>query len=136
MAQVSKARKEAGMKEIREPAVAGSWSILDSPIPSPGISKDISKMPRREKIEGEIVALVSPHAGYVYSGQVAAYAYKLIEGKSFDTVVVVAPSHYVHFKGVSRSGIGEDTGPLSGWFPSIRNSPEDDGEMKGDSVSS
>jgi len=44
-------------------------------------------MPRGKKVEGEIVALVSPHAGYAYSGQVAASAYKLIEGKSFDTVV-------------------------------------------------
>ena len=46
-----------------------------------------------------MVALVSPHAGYIYSGQVAAHAYKLIEGKSFDAVVVVAPSHYAWVQG-------------------------------------
>ena len=43
-------------------------------------------------MEGEIVALVSPHAGYMYSGQVAAYAYKLMEGIVFDSVVVVVPA--------------------------------------------
>ena len=57
--------------------------------------------------------MVSPHAGYVYSGQVAADAYKLIEGKSFDTVVVVAPSHYVGLKVSSlwdRGGIPDPFG--------------------------
>ena len=52
-------------------------------------------------MEGEIVALVSPHAGYMYSGQVAAYAYKLIEGKNFDSVVVIAAT-LGSFKGVSH----------------------------------
>ena len=67
---------------------------------------------KKEKIEGEIVALVSPHAGYMYSGQVAAYAYKLIEGKNFDSVVVIAPSHRVLFKGASIYDRGGYQTPL------------------------
>lgn len=43
------------------------------------------------------VAIISPHAGYEYSGQVAAYSYALIKGKKFDRVVVIAPSHYEAF---------------------------------------
>jgi hypothetical protein len=42
-----------------------------------------------------------PHAGYPYSGRTAAKAYKLLEGESYDTVVVVSPSHRVFFKGSS-----------------------------------
>ena len=111
MAQVSKSGKEAGMKEIREPAVAGSWYPGNPDL----LSRDIKgylENARMEKIEGEIVGLVSPHAGYVYSGQVAAHAYKLLEGKSFDTVVVVAPSHYVGFKGFSLWDRGGYRTPL------------------------
>ena len=44
-------------------------------------------------------ALVSPHAGYAYSGPVAAVAYKQLEGTDFRTVVVMAPSHTAHFAG-------------------------------------
>ncbi len=41
-----------------------------------------------------VVALVAPHAGYPYSGPVAAYSYALLKGRKFDRVVVIAPSHY------------------------------------------
>ena len=44
-----------------------------------------------------VVALVAPHAGYIYSGPVAAYSYALLKGRKFDRVVVVAPSHYEAF---------------------------------------
>ena len=44
-----------------------------------------------------VVALVAPHAGYQYAGQVAAYSYALLKGKKFDRVVVIAPSHYEAF---------------------------------------
>jgi hypothetical protein len=111
MAQISRGGKELEMKEIREPAVAGSWY--------PGIpeilSKDIKgylENAKKEKVEGEIVALVSPHAGYEYSGLVAAHAYKLIEGKNFNAVVVVAPSHRALFKGASIYDRGGFRTPL------------------------
>lgn len=54
-----------------------------------------------EEIEGEIMGLISPHAGYVYSGQVAAHGYKLLEGLNFDTVIILGPSHYVPFEGAA-----------------------------------
>ena len=41
------------------------------------------------------------HAGYIYSGQIAAYAYKAIEGKNYHTVIVISPSHREYFKGIS-----------------------------------
>jgi AmmeMemoRadiSam system protein B len=64
----------------------------------------------KTRIGGRIVALISPHAGYRYSGQVAAYAYKLLEGMEFDDVVVIAPSHRVYFVGASiYDGEGYET---------------------------
>jgi AmmeMemoRadiSam system protein B/AmmeMemoRadiSam system protein A len=111
IAQTSGRGKEAGMKEIREPAVAGAF-YPDNP---DVLSRDVKRYlenAKKEKLEGEIVALISPHAGYMYSGQVAAYAYKLIEGKTFDSVVVVAPSHRALFKGASVYDRGGFRTPL------------------------
>jgi len=53
------------------------------------------------KIPGNLIALISPHAGYIYSGQVAAYAYCQLEGEDFDTIILLGPSHYVPVKGAS-----------------------------------
>jgi AmmeMemoRadiSam system protein B len=49
----------------------------------------------------KIFGLISPHAGYIYSGLTAAYGYSLLEKNEFDKVVVISPSHYDFFKGVS-----------------------------------
>lgn len=49
----------------------------------------------------EIFAIIAPHAGYEYSGQVAAYAYKLVQGKDYESVVILSPSHRYAFEGCS-----------------------------------
>ncbi len=48
-------------------------------------------------IKEPVLALVSPHAGYVYSGGVAAHSYALLKGRKFDRVVVISPSHVEAF---------------------------------------
>jgi MEMO1 family protein len=45
--------------------------------------------------------LIAPHAGLMYSGPVAAHAYRLLRGRRFDVAVLVGPSHFVSFDGVS-----------------------------------
>ena len=45
----------------------------------------------------EPVALVVPHAGYIYSGGVAAHSYAVVKGRKISRVVVIAPSHYEPF---------------------------------------
>jgi AmmeMemoRadiSam system protein B len=47
--------------------------------------------------DDELIALISPHAGYAYSGQTAAYAYRQLTPRQFDTVVLMGPSHYDDF---------------------------------------
>ena len=49
----------------------------------------------------ELVALVAPHAGLMYSGPVAAYAYHQVLGRAVGLVVLVGPSHFLGFEGVS-----------------------------------
>ena len=108
-----RAREEgkAMREEVRKPAVAGSFY--------PGDSKTLSRQVRellsqaaKEEVAGEIVGLVSPHAGYMYSGLVAAHAFKTVEGMKFDAVVVVAPSHRVRFQGASVYDRGGYETPL------------------------
>ncbi len=111
MAQTSKGGKEIKMEEIREPAVAGSWYSDNPEILSRELKGYLDNAIKGE-IQGKIIALVSPHAGYQYSGGVAAHAYKLIEGKTFDAVVVVAPSHRALFKGASLYDRGGFRTPL------------------------
>jgi AmmeMemoRadiSam system protein B len=44
-------------------------------------------------VPGELLGLISPHAGYAYSGQTAAYAYYQLQGRDVSTVVLLGPSH-------------------------------------------
>jgi len=87
-------------RHIRESVIAGSWYPGD-----PGkLTKDIEDYLQRvpiQKLDGELVALIVPHAGYMYSGQVAAYSYKLLQDQHYDLAVIVAPSHRAYFRGAS-----------------------------------
>jgi AmmeMemoRadiSam system protein B/AmmeMemoRadiSam system protein A len=85
----------------RKPIVAGMFYDQDGD----RLSKQIDEFLRNVKIEdlpaGKILALIAPHAGYVYSGQVAAHAYRLVQGKDYETVVIIGPSHRYGFRGCS-----------------------------------
>ncbi len=48
-------------------------------------------------VQGQLWAIISPHAGYPYSGAVAAQAYALVKGQRYRRVVVISPSHYESF---------------------------------------
>jgi AmmeMemoRadiSam system protein B len=50
---------------------------------------------------GKLIALIVPHAGYQFSGATAAHAYRLLSEHSFDTAVIVSPSHRIYFEHVS-----------------------------------
>ena len=96
-------------EEVRRPAVAGTFYPADPKILSRQVREFLARAPK-EAVPGEIIALVSPHAGYVYSGQVAAYAFTLVAGMKFEAVVMVAPSHRAYFQGASiYNGDGYET---------------------------
>lgn len=97
--------------EVRRPVVAGTFypgsaSVLRTEID--GFLSNVEKSP----VDGNIVALIVPHAGYVYSGQVAAYAYKQIEDMKFDTVVMIGVSHRMPFRGAAIYKSGAYETPL------------------------
>lgn len=52
-------------------------------------------------VSGQVLGLVVPHAGYAYSGRVAASGYRLVRGLEVDTVVIIGPSHHYGFDGCS-----------------------------------
>ena len=52
-------------------------------------------------VEGDVLALICPHAGIVYSGEVAAHGFKAIKNKEIDTVVVVGFSHSKDYQGTA-----------------------------------
>ncbi len=99
------------MKEgVRKSILAGTWYPGNPDVLRRDVENFLAKA--SVKPEGQIVGLIAPHAGYVYSGGVAAHAYKLIRGEVFDSVIVVAPSHRAHFRGASVYDRGAYETPL------------------------
>ena len=99
------------MSIVREPAVAGMFY--------PGDSKELKKTVKTylddadtASIDGDIFGIISPHAGYVYSGQVAAHGFKAVQRMNYDTVIIIAPSHRVYFDGVALWDRGGFKTPL------------------------
>lgn len=95
----------------RKPAVAGSFYPSN-----PGkLSADIDgylKNAAGSAIEGELFGIIVPHAGYVYSGPVAAYSYDLLKGLDVRVAVVLAPCHRARFDGASVIPSGLYSTPL------------------------
>lgn len=104
---------------VRKPAVAGQFYPSDSDELSTKIDECYSHplgpggMPPAPKSDSNVVAVVSPHAGYDYSGPVAAHSYLHVSSlPDPDLIVVVAPNHYGIGSGVSTFQTGEWETPL------------------------
>ncbi|MCE5252194.1 AmmeMemoRadiSam system protein B [bacterium] len=78
--------------DIRPSALAGTWYEAEPKELQATISHYLENAKVSQGL-GRIVGIIVPHAGYRYSGPVAAYAYRQIKGKSYDTIVVIAPNH-------------------------------------------
>ncbi len=63
-------------------------------------------------IKDPIRAIMVPHAGYVFSGPVAAYAYKELEGRDISTVILIGNSHHHYFNGIAVYAKGAFETPL------------------------
>ena len=86
--------------KIRHQQVAGYFY----PAEKDKLEKDIAlllQVAKAEKSFDKIFGIVSPHAGYVYSGKTAAYAYNLLKNKNYKTVIIISPSHSEYFPGIS-----------------------------------
>ncbi|MCC6904881.1 MAG: AmmeMemoRadiSam system protein B [Anaerolineae bacterium] len=78
--------------DVRPSPIAGMWYPGNPIRLRESVSRllDASKAP---PVSGEIIGLIAPHAGHVYSGPVAAGAFSIVQGMAFDRVVVVCPLH-------------------------------------------
>jgi hypothetical protein len=95
---------------IRPAAVAGSWypgtrGALEQEVDTLLAAAAVPPLPN-------VVALIAPHAGMMFSGGVAAHAYRSVAGQPIDVVVLVGPSHYVAFDGVAIHDRGGFETPL------------------------
>lgn len=91
-------------KQIREPAVAG----LFYPADRLSCDDEVTSLLAANNVDSETgkpKALIVPHAGYVYSGAVAARAYNKIKpfAQKIKRVVVLGPSHRVPLSGLAVS---------------------------------
>ena len=95
---------------VRKAAVAGTWYPGSAPALAATVDRHLAAATR--EVEGDLVALIAPHAGLMYSGPVAAHAYRLLRGRTFEVAVLVGPSHFVAFEGVSIWTAGGFETPL------------------------
>ncbi len=89
-------RKEPPKPKIRPPGVAGGFYPADAKALEEEIDRLLAQAHVPE-VRAPVIALISPHAGYMFSGGVAAHGYALIKGRDIKRVVVIAPSHFEAF---------------------------------------
>jgi hypothetical protein len=98
-------------ENIKEPSVAGTFYPADKKELQVSIDSFFSKAKKIPR-EGNIIALISPHAGYRYSGQVAAYGYRHIQDRDIRKIILIGQSHHENFKGASVYTTGFFKTPL------------------------
>jgi AmmeMemoRadiSam system protein B/AmmeMemoRadiSam system protein A len=86
----------AELDKLRPAGVAGSFYPAD-PGALTAMMDGMLAQAAPPAIHGPIFAVVAPHAGYPYSGPVAAYTYAALKGRHYARVVVIAPSHFEAF---------------------------------------
>ena len=79
--------------DVRPSPLAGRWYDADPDLLARKVDQymDSAQLP---ELEGEIVAIIAPHAGHTYSGPVAGYAFAAIRGRTPDLVAVIGPMHH------------------------------------------
>lgn len=87
-----------GAATVKEPAVAGSFYPADRKKLEDEVDGYLAQGGSPGG-EGRLLALVAPHAGYMYSGHVAGYSYAKLKGQDIRTVILIGPSHHAAVSG-------------------------------------
>lgn len=109
--------REFGINMINYQSVAGSFMPY-SEREQDDMVNDFLLNAEDVSIPGTIKAIIVPHAGYIYSGIVAADGYKLLQEKNFESVILVGPSHRENFPGILEEIIDHS---VEVQLPFIRN---------------
>jgi len=96
---------------VRRTSVAGTW-YSDKPARLIAHLDGYLERARVDDPAGRLRAIVAPHAGLMYSGPVAAFAYNVARRHQHSAIVLVGPSHFISFRGVSIWPDGEWETPL------------------------
>jgi AmmeMemoRadiSam system protein B len=80
---------------VRPSAIAGAWYEADPQALARAVDAylDQASLP---DLPGEVIALIAPHAGHIYSGPVAGYAFAAARGLTPDLIAVVSPMHHLY----------------------------------------
>jgi len=110
------------MKQLTIALLIGAWALAAGAVSAQGLRKavragqfydgnaaDLSARidaflgaaPPPGAAADRIRAIIVPHAGYIYSGKTAARAYRQVQGRDIETVVIIGPSHHIGFEGCS-----------------------------------
>jgi MEMO1 family protein len=81
-----------GSATIRESIIAGTWYPGSAPALRQSVEGYLARVSPAQAT-GRVVALVSPHAGYAYSGPTAAHAFAQVRGADYARVVLIGPLH-------------------------------------------
>jgi len=95
----------------RQPAVANQFYPGDKKV----LEDTLKAMFRRavpKKITKPVLAIISPHAGYVFSGDVAASSFNQVEKKHYKNIFVIGSSHHALYDGASIYSSGNFITPL------------------------
>ncbi|HEY4934847.1 MAG TPA: AmmeMemoRadiSam system protein B [Terriglobales bacterium] len=82
--------------KVRQPGVAGAFYPANPDELKNMVDGFLAKA-QVSPTADPLIALIAPHAGYLYSGGVAAFSYAALKGRTFQRVVIIAPSHYDEF---------------------------------------
>jgi AmmeMemoRadiSam system protein B len=85
----------ATSSDIRPSPIAGSWYSGNREILAREVDGYIQSAIIPD-LAGEVIGVIAPHAGYIYSGATAGYAFRSVQGMQRDLVVVISPFHQPH----------------------------------------
>jgi AmmeMemoRadiSam system protein B len=83
------------MTDFRPSPIAGTWYPGDREALLRSVTRQLEAVPERPP-DGDVIGVIVPHAGHRYSGQVAAHAFRLLQGMQPDILAIVSPMHHPH----------------------------------------
>src|ERR1044071_5769271 len=97
--------------DVRPSPLAGKWYEGDPELLARAVDRylDTAQLP---DLEGEVIAVIAPHAGHTYSGPVAGYAFAALRGRSPDLVAVIAPMHHPYYESLITTAHDAYSTPL------------------------
>ncbi|MGE5249538.1 MAG: AmmeMemoRadiSam system protein B [Bacteroidota bacterium] len=81
--------------DLRPSPIAGTWYESDPAALAESVDHYLSRAVLPD-LQGDVMGVIAPHAGHIYSGPVAGYAFAALQGRECDLAVVISPYHDYH----------------------------------------